>query len=53
MGIDVRGEPADLDAPWMTDVLTAVGVADGAKVVDLQFESFIGTGQTAATPATR
>ncbi len=46
MGIDVRGEPADLDAAWMTAVLDATGVADGAQVVDLQFESFIGTGQT-------
>ena len=46
MGIEVRGEPTDLDAAWMTAVLAEAGVADGAQVVDLQFESFIGTGQT-------
>jgi hypothetical protein len=44
--IEVRGEPMELDAAWMTQVLEAGGVADGATVVDLQFESFIGTGQT-------
>ena len=46
MGIEVRGEPTHLDAAWMTDVLQSAGVADGARVVDLQLESFIGTGQT-------
>lgn len=46
MGIEVRGEPADLDAEWMTAVLEATGVAGGAQVVHLQLESFIGTGQT-------
>ena len=46
MDIEVRGEPTDLDAAWMTQVLDATGVAEGAQVVDLQFESFIGTGQT-------
>lgn len=46
MGIEVRGEPDALDADWMTQVLDAAGVAGGARVQELRFESFIGTGQT-------
>ena len=43
---DVRGEPADIDAAWMTAALDAAGVARGATVTELRMEGFIGTGQT-------
>ena len=46
MDIDVRGEPEDVDADWMTAVLEASGAAKGARVIDLELDSFIGTGQT-------
>jgi hypothetical protein len=46
MDIEVRGEPEAIDAEWMTAVLTAAGVADGARVVGVQPPTFIGTGQT-------
>ena len=42
---DVRGEPAAIDGPWMTDVLEAAGVARGARVTGVEVEGFIGTGQ--------
>lgn len=43
---DVRGDPMDIDAKWMTAGLEAAGVARGAKVTGLDFRGFIGTGQT-------
>ena len=46
MGDDVRGEPDDIDAIWMTDALQAAGVARGATVTDVSIEAFVGTGQT-------
>ncbi|MCU1360661.1 MAG: hypothetical protein JWN99_1950, partial [Ilumatobacteraceae bacterium] len=48
MGDDVRGEPADIDAGWMTELLQAAGVADGSTVTDLSMQ-FIGTGQLGRT----
>ena len=41
---DVRGDPATIDAEWMTAALEEAGVAGGARVTDLAF-AFIGTGQ--------
>lgn len=41
----VRGDPETIDAEWLTGVLTASGVADGARVTDVQVGDFIGTGQ--------
>ena len=43
---DVRGEPEDIDAIWMTEALQASGVARGARVTDVSIEAFVGTGQT-------
>jgi hypothetical protein len=44
--LEVRGDPATIDAPWMTDALSRAGVARGATVTDVALEGFIGTGQT-------
>jgi hypothetical protein len=44
--LDVRAEPDDIDAAWMTAALEAAGVALGARVTDVHVEGFIGTGQT-------
>lgn len=49
MDIDVRGEPEDVDADWMTAVLEASGAANGARVIDIELDSFVGTGQTGRT----
>jgi hypothetical protein len=43
---DVRGEPAQIDGPWMTAALEAAGVARGATVTEVTLEGLIGTGQT-------
>lgn len=43
---DVRGDPRDIDAEWMTEALEAAGVAQGASVTTVEFAGFIGTGQT-------
>lgn len=43
---DVRGEPADVDAAWLTDALEQAGVARGARVTDVDLVGLIGTGQT-------
>ncbi len=45
MRFEVRGEPADIDADWMTQALERGGVARGATVTDLRFAGFVGTGQ--------
>lgn len=44
--MDVRGDPAAIDAAWMTEGLQAAGVARGATVTSLDLDGFIGTGQT-------
>lgn len=41
----VRGDPRAIDGPWLTEALEAAGVARGAKVTDVRFDGFIGTGQ--------
>jgi hypothetical protein len=43
---DVRAEPEDIDAVWLTEALEIAGVAQGATVTDVVVEGFIGTGQT-------
>jgi hypothetical protein len=45
MGFEVRGEPSDIDAGWMTAALERGGVARGATVTELAFTGFVGTGQ--------
>jgi hypothetical protein len=41
----VRGDPATIDGPWMTDALEDAGVAQGAVVTSVTFDRFVGTGQ--------
>ena len=43
---DIRSEPSQVDAPWLTDALEEAGVARGAKVLDVDCVGDIGTGQT-------
>lgn len=43
---DIRSEPSQIDAPWLTDALEEAGVARGAKVLDVECVGDIGTGQT-------
>lgn len=43
---DARGDPRAIDGPWMTEALEAAGVARGARVTEVEFGGFIGTGQT-------
>lgn len=45
--LDVRSDPSVMDGPWMTRVLEQAGVARGATVDTVEFDSFIGTGQMA------
>ena len=45
MKTDVRSDPDEFDAAWMTDVLEEAGVARGATVTALDFEGYVGTGQ--------
>ena len=42
---ELRGDPAAVDAAWMTEALERAGVAGGATVTDLHLEGLIGTGQ--------
>lgn len=46
MSAEVRGDPAAIDATWMTEALEGAGVARGATVTDVELVGFIGTGQT-------
>lgn len=43
---EVRGDPAHIDAHWLTEALEAAGVARGAEVTAVELAGFIGTGQT-------
>jgi hypothetical protein len=43
---EVRGDPRAIDAPWLTAALEAVGIAQGAEVIDVEHIADIGTGQT-------
>jgi hypothetical protein len=42
----VQSDPQAIDAEWLTAVLDQAGVADGAKITDVEFAGDIGTGQT-------
>jgi aminoglycoside phosphotransferase (APT) family kinase protein len=42
---EVRGDPATIDAAWMTDALEDAGVAMGATVTSVTLDRFVGTGQ--------
>lgn len=46
-GVDVRGDPYEIDGPWMTRLLERAGVAKGATVDEVRVDAFIGTGQMA------
>lgn len=48
MGIDIRSAPESMDAAWITGVMESAGVARGARVTDVEFLGYIGTGQTGA-----
>lgn len=43
--LDIRIDPDDFDAEWVTDALEGAGVARGATVTGLDFAGFVGTGQ--------
>jgi hypothetical protein len=45
MSTELRGDPAAIDAVWMTNALEDAGVARGAKVIELHLDGLIGTGQ--------
>ena len=40
---EVRGDPAHIDAHWLTEALEAAGVARGAEVTAVELAGFIGT----------
>lgn len=42
---DIRCEPGDIDASWLSAALEAAGVARGAEVTELEFTGYVGTGQ--------
>jgi hypothetical protein len=42
---DVRGDPATIDAAWMTEALEEAGLAAGATVTSVTLDRFVGTGQ--------
>ena len=42
---EVRSDPFAIDAAWLTNVLEDAGVARGAKVLDVELVTFVGTGQ--------
>lgn len=44
--MDRRCTPEGIDASWLNEVFTANGVAQGAAVTAVEFQGFIGTGQT-------
>ena len=44
--LDVRAEPDQIDAAWMTAALEGAGVATGATVTEVVLDGLIGTGQT-------
>lgn len=44
--MDRRCTPEGIDAPWLNEVFTANGVARGATVTAVEFQGYIGTGQT-------
>jgi hypothetical protein len=41
----IPNDPTAIDAAWMHQALTDAGVAAGARVLDVQFVGYIGTGQ--------
>lgn len=44
--LGVRSDPETIETSWMHDVLTAAGVADGARLENCAFTGYVGTGQT-------
>jgi hypothetical protein len=42
---DIRVEPEEFDASWLTTQLDQAGVARGATITTLQFAGYVGTGQ--------
>jgi len=46
MGDEERPAPKAIEPDWLTGQLEAAGVARGARVVDVAFDGYIGTGQT-------
>jgi len=48
VGSDIRSAPESIDAAWVTAVMEEAGVARGARVTDVGFLGYIGTGQTGA-----
>lgn len=41
----IIADPEVIDAPWITDALEGSGIAQGAKVLDVEFCGYVGTGQ--------
>lgn len=44
--LGIRSDPETIETAWMHDVLTAAGVADGARLENCEFVGYVGTGQT-------
>ena len=42
---DIRSDAESVDRDWMQAVLDHAGVADGARLTDVRFEGYVGTGQ--------
>jgi hypothetical protein len=42
---DIRIDPEEFDAPWLTGALEDAGVANGATITELEFTGYVGTGQ--------
>jgi hypothetical protein len=42
---DIRVEPEEFDAPWLTAALEQAGVARGATITGLEWAGYVGTGQ--------
>jgi hypothetical protein len=42
---DIRIDPEEFDAPWLTYQLDQAGVARRATITDLEFAGYVGTGQ--------
>ncbi|MEY3679772.1 MAG: hypothetical protein RL547_384 [Actinomycetota bacterium] len=44
--LGIRSDPETIETAWMRDVLTAAGLADGARLEKSEFVGYVGTGQT-------
>jgi hypothetical protein len=45
MTSDIRVEPEEFDAAWLTAALEEAGVARGATITELEWAGYVGTGQ--------